>query len=181
MLRNLVCRREFTRDHGNMQLYVIEAQPKQSCRFGPLQLRRPISNMKIATVESGQVGKDSIMIDSGFILVPSADELLEDASKEMTQVYLTEIDKFVESLSSSLWSLNKFIHENPELAFKEHKAHEALTEFMRSQNGWKVTASAYEMETAWIAAYDSKRAGPVVSFNAEMGTSNLKRVRNTTV
>jgi metal-dependent amidase/aminoacylase/carboxypeptidase family protein len=25
------------------------------------------------------------------------------------------------------------------------------------------------METAWVAAYDSGKKGPVVSFNAEMG------------
>ena len=86
-----------------------------------------------------------------------------------SQEYLSEIDNFIKSLQASLWPLNKFIHENPELAFKEYKAHEALTEFVRSQKDWQVTTSAYGIETAWVAAYDSGKAGPVVSFNAEFG------------
>ncbi|KAL5116008.1 hypothetical protein ACEQ8H_006126 [Pleosporales sp. CAS-2024a] len=83
--------------------------------------------------------------------------------------YLQDIDKAVEKLKSSLWPLNKYIHENPELAFQEHKAHDALTEYMCSHRAWKVTRSAHGIATAWIAEYDSGLAGPVVSFNAEMG------------
>jgi len=86
--------------------------------------------------------------------------------------YLSEIDDSIESLGKILWPLNKFIHDNPELAFKEYKAHEALTSFMQSQEGWEVTTSAYGIETAWVASYGSGEGGPVVSFNAEFGTSN---------
>ena len=115
--------------------------------------------------------------DDGFVLV-SVDEC--DVAYEITvndgvkdnhgpQKSLSEIDKHVEGLAASLWPLNKFIHDNPELAFKEYKAHDALTTFMESQDGWQVTRSAYGIETAWIAAYDTGKAGPVVSFNVEMG------------
>lgn len=83
--------------------------------------------------------------------------------------YLSDIGNFIEGIHSPLWALNKFIHENPELAFQEQKAHNALTKFMWSQKGWHVTPSAYGMETAWVAEYDSGKPGPVVSFNAEMG------------
>ncbi|KAF1958380.1 putative amidohydrolase [Byssothecium circinans] len=82
--------------------------------------------------------------------------------------YLADIDMFVDGLHKTLWPLNDFIHRNPELAFKEYKTHDALTSFMRSQKGWKVTASAYGMETAWEAVYDNGKNGPVISFNAEM-------------
>ena len=85
--------------------------------------------------------------------------------------FLSEIDSFVDELHTPLWPLNKSIHENPELAFEEHKTHDALTNFMVSQEGWKVTKSAYGMETAWVASYDGVSKGRTVSFNAEMGMS----------
>ncbi|KEY64527.1 hypothetical protein S7711_03594 [Stachybotrys chartarum IBT 7711] len=82
--------------------------------------------------------------------------------------YLLDIDQFIHDLEPSLWSLSCFIHSNPELGYKEHKAHDALTHFLRSQEGWHVTPSAYGMDTAWVAVYNSGRKGPAVSFNAEM-------------
>jgi hypothetical protein len=85
--------------------------------------------------------------------------------------YLPEVDKVINSLADALWPLNTFIHSHPELAFKEYQAHDALTGFMRSQKdpSWEVTPSAYGLETAWTAVYDSGKPGPVVAFNAEMG------------
>ncbi|KAF1842639.1 uncharacterized protein K460DRAFT_293879 [Cucurbitaria berberidis CBS 394.84] len=108
------------------------------------------------------------MEQDGFIVVLRDSERLEDVPQYFLDKYLLEIDKTIDGLQASLWPLNNFIHENPELAFEEHKAHDALTHFMRSCNGWQVTTSAYGMETAWVAVYDSGKAGPVVSFNAEM-------------
>jgi hypothetical protein len=98
-------------------------------------------------------------------------ESLVESAGSSTLKFLSEIDECIEGFRTSLWPLNRFIHANPELAFEEYKAHDALTEFMRMQDGWKVTYSAYGMETAWVASYDSGQAGPAVSFNAEMGTS----------
>jgi metal-dependent amidase/aminoacylase/carboxypeptidase family protein len=107
------------------------------------------------------------MKDRG-VLMPRSGE--EQGYLDNTHEYLLDIDHFIRVLEPSLWPLNSFLHNNPELAFKEHKAHDALTNFMQSQEGWHVTPSAYGMETAWVADYDSGRPGPVVSFNAEMGT-----------
>ncbi|KAK3994436.1 hypothetical protein QBC44DRAFT_236228 [Cladorrhinum sp. PSN332] len=114
--------------------------------------------------------------DDGFILVPrpgregTSDNvnlnLNEDGDDSPT--YLSEIDSFIDGLADKLWPLNTFIHQNPELAYQEHKAHKALTEFMRRQPGWKVTPSAYGIPTAWTALFDSGKPGPLVSFNAEM-------------
>lgn len=109
------------------------------------------------------------MKDEEYVFVERQEtmkNLSEDASHDDG---FSAIDEFIEDLSEQLWRLNCYIHENPELAFKEHKTHDALTAFMRSQNGWQVTPSAYGLETAWVAVYDNGRKGPAVSFNAEMG------------
>ncbi|GME23833.1 Peptidase m20 [Neofusicoccum parvum] len=83
--------------------------------------------------------------------------------------YLAEIGSYIDSIADPLWPINKKIHDNPELGYKEYIAHEALTSFLKTQKGWKVTPSAYGMETAFVAVFDSGKKGPVVSFNAEMG------------
>ncbi|KAI1102791.1 hypothetical protein F4804DRAFT_311946 [Jackrogersella minutella] len=82
--------------------------------------------------------------------------------------YLDEISGFVDSIADDLWSVNKKIHDNPELGYEEFIAHETLTKFMASRPGWKVTPSAYGLPTAWVAVFDSGKNGPVVSFNVEM-------------
>jgi len=110
------------------------------------------------------------MEEDDFILVSKDGEWPEDVPRDASHKRISEIGSFIESLRPSLWPLNKFVHDNPELAFKEYKAHEALTNFMRSRKGWQVTTSAYGLDTAWVAVYDSGKAGPVVSFNVEMGT-----------
>lgn len=107
-------------------------------------------------------------LQDGWVLVPTLDEQQEPEPAE----FLSDIDHFIHSLDAPLWSLNSFLHENPELGFREYKAHDALTKFMRSREGWHVTPSAYGMDTAWVAVYDSGRPGPAVSFNAEMGASS---------
>jgi metal-dependent amidase/aminoacylase/carboxypeptidase family protein len=118
------------------------------------------------------------MEEDGFVLVANKGEeccSLMNPTPEQHQEgpagYLSEIGTFIDSLAEALWPLNRFIHDNPEIAFQEYKAHQALTDFMRSrQETWKVTPSAYGMETAWVAVYDSGKPGPAVSFNVEMGT-----------
>ncbi|KAH7039512.1 hypothetical protein B0J12DRAFT_580252 [Macrophomina phaseolina] len=82
--------------------------------------------------------------------------------------YLGEISDYIDSIADSLWPINKKIHDNPELGYNEHIAHEALTSFLKTQKGWKVTPSAYGMDTAFVAVFESGKKGPVVSFNAEM-------------
>lgn len=87
--------------------------------------------------------------------------------------YLGEIGSYIDTIADSLWPINEKIHDNPELGYKEYIAHEALTSFLKKQDGWKVTPSAYDMETAFVAVFDSGKKGPVVSFNAEMGRSSF--------
>ncbi|KAI8954407.1 hypothetical protein F4801DRAFT_501824 [Xylaria longipes] len=82
--------------------------------------------------------------------------------------HLQEISDFIDSIAKKLWEVNKTIHDNPELGYEEFIAHETLTKFMSSQQGWKVTPSAYGLATAWVAVFDSGKKGPVISFNVEM-------------
>ena len=128
------------------------------------------------------------MEEDGFILVPRESDKyhlgnLRGSQDDNSSRFLSDIDTFIADIEESLWTLNVFIHENPELAFQEYQTHQALTEFVRLQGkDWRVTPSAYGMETAWVAVYDSGQEGPVVSFNVEMGKSpktNHRRLRGT--
>lgn len=105
-----------------------------------------------------------------FVLV-SLDETdgLRKQTKTDEPEFLGDISEYIDSIADALWPVNKRIHDNPELGFKEFIAHEALTKFMKTRDGWKVFPSVYGMATAWIAVYDSGKKGPVISFNVEMG------------
>ena len=87
--------------------------------------------------------------------------------------YMSIISAHVSSLTPSLRRLSLTIHDNPEVRNKEFIAHEALTQFIREQEAkgqkWEVTPSAYGIETAFVAVWNSGREGAVVSFNAEYG------------
>lgn len=110
--------------------------------------------------------------DDDYVIV-SIEDLDANPRTEPGPAYANEISAYIDSIADSLWPVNKKIHDNPELGYEEYIAHETLVRFMRSQEGWKVTESAYQLETAWIAVYDSGRKGPVISFNVEMGKPNL--------
>jgi hypothetical protein len=96
------------------------------------------------------------------------------AGKSLQSNYLDFVSSYIDSIGNILRPLSLKIHDNPELNFKEFIAHKALTEFLKSRKGWKVTPSAYGLETAFIAEYDSGKNGPVVSYNAEYGKVNLR-------
>jgi len=88
-----------------------------------------------------------------------------------TDSYPTLVSEYINSLSRSLRALSLDIHDHPEIRNKEFHAHEILTRFIGEQKlqDWTVTPSAYEIPTAFVAVFDSRRRGPVVSFNAEYG------------
>lgn len=116
----------------------------------------------------------------GFVLVSAYDEDGVDrhnaCAPEVTGT-LDEVSEAVAGVAEAFWPVNKRIHDNPELGFREFIAHDALTAFMRAQDGWKVTPSAYGMKTAWVAVFDTGKKGPVVSFNAEMGKTGPRATR----
>ena len=111
--------------------------------------------------------------EDGFILLSSTDHGSTRIEQSCAPKYTSEISACIDDLRGALWPLNKYIHDNPELAFREHKAHDALTTLMKSQQGWEVKTHAYGIDTAWKAVFDTGRKGPTISFNAEMGQSSV--------
>lgn len=91
------------------------------------------------------------------------------STENQTSPYSDAVDKYVDSISETLWPINTEIHDNPELQYEEFKAHDLLTSFLESQEGWNVTRSAYNISTAFTAVFQGNGDGPVVSFNAEYG------------
>lgn len=94
---------------------------------------------------------------------------LGNTARMSNDYHLDFVSEYIDSISETLRSISLKIHDNPELGFKEYIAHKTLTEFLKTREGWKVTPSAYGIETAFIAEYGSGVAGPVISFNAEYG------------
>lgn len=87
--------------------------------------------------------------------------------------YVEAISDYVDSISNDMWNISKTIHDNPELGFKEVKAHDLLTSFMEAQERWTVTKSLYNISTAFSAVFEGSGDGPIVSFNSEYGGSIL--------
>lgn len=121
--------------------------------------------------------------DGEYVLISKDHHLSQHNVHVDLSKHLPEINSHIDGLQDTLWPLNRFLHDNPELAFKEHKAHDALTNCMNSRAGWTVHPHAYGIETAWTATFSTGRDGPVVAFNAEMGmrSSPVKSVDLTTL
>ncbi|GJC89232.1 peptidase M20 domain-containing protein 2 [Colletotrichum liriopes] len=99
--------------------------------------------------------------------------------------YFEAVSEYIDSIVDDLWPINKDIHDNPELGYEEIKAHELLTSFMESHDGWNVTRSIYNISTAFVAVFEGSGDGPVVSFNAEyasiggaLATAEIMRAEN---
>ena len=67
----------------------------------------------------------------------------------------TELNKialgYIDKQTDSLHSLSKEIWDNPELAYKEFRAHDVISNFLEN-HGFKVTRK-YKLETAFLAEY----------------------------
>lgn len=88
---------------------------------------------------------------------------------ESVSPYFDTVSKYLDSLKDELWPINKEIHDSPELGWEEENAHDLLTTFMESQDGWNVTRSIYNISTAFSAVFEGNGDGPIISFNAEYG------------
>ncbi|KAK0652826.1 hypothetical protein B0T16DRAFT_322197 [Cercophora newfieldiana] len=60
--------------------------------------------------------------------------------------------------------INNQIHSNPELAYEEHKAHDAFVSVLQKL-GFEVTPHAYGLDTAFSCEFGT--GGRLISFNAE--------------
>ncbi|KAK4040179.1 hypothetical protein C8A01DRAFT_46422 [Parachaetomium inaequale] len=74
------------------------------------------------------------------------------------------INDEIQRRNGELSSINMHIHANPELAYEEHKAHDAFVSTLRSL-GFEVTPHAYGLATAFSADFGS--GGRLVVYNAE--------------
>lgn len=106
--------------------------------------------------------------------VSAGDEMvsLSDSSSSDTD-RPARIGRYIELISDDLRAISLDIHDHPELRYKERHAHHLLTEYLKKQDGWEVTPSAYGIDTAFVAISPAGDAnGPVVSFNAEYGATH---------
>lgn len=60
----------------------------------------------------------------------------------------------VTTLNDKLWPLNQKIHQNPELLFQEHIAHDAISGFLEDE-GFAVKRSAYGLDTCFEATWST--------------------------
>ncbi|CAK39975.1 hypothetical protein M747DRAFT_285208 [Aspergillus niger ATCC 13496] len=75
------------------------------------------------------------------------------------------ISQAIDQASAGLRELSVKIHDNPELCFKEHKAHNAICDYLEAA-GVAVIRQAYGQETSFVAEYGDKD-GETVDFCAE--------------
>jgi amidohydrolase len=77
-----------------------------------------------------------------------------------------EICRCVDALEKTLSGVNRFIYEHPESALQERKAAVKLIDVL-SANGFRVTAPAAGMETAFISTIGDENARPHIAFIAQ--------------
>ncbi|KAM0240810.1 hypothetical protein ACHAP5_007845 [Fusarium lateritium] len=90
--------------------------------------------------------------------------IASDLELPSTEDVRNAINDCIVNIGPKLQPLNKFIHENPELAYSEHKAHDAICHLLE-ELGYKVRRHAYGLETAFEVISGS--GGRIVNFNAE--------------
>ncbi|KAI1317878.1 hypothetical protein EDD11_007540 [Mortierella claussenii] len=74
-----------------------------------------------------------------------------------TNKYAEDVKQAIENETQSLRELSLQIHSNPELGYKEVFAHRILTDYLESK-GFKVTRHAHDIDTAFVAEYESPAA-----------------------
>ncbi|CAG8469478.1 4197_t:CDS:2 [Cetraspora pellucida] len=90
-----------------------------------------------------------------------------DPNDELTPKFADIALKAIEDISDELHEISIKIHENPEVAYEEKYAHKLLVNYMQ-EKGFKVTPSAFGLETAFVAEFQSEAGKDrVVSINSE--------------
>jgi amidohydrolase len=77
-----------------------------------------------------------------------------------------KVAETVDRLADELERLSHRIHDTPELAFKEERAHAWLTEFLEA-HGARVERGVGGLPTAFRATIDGQGAGPTIAILAE--------------
>ncbi|KAI1913169.1 hypothetical protein LOZ61_002936 [Ophidiomyces ophidiicola] len=77
------------------------------------------------------------------------------------------VDEYIAGLSDRLFELNQKIHQRPELAYKEHYAHDTICDFLETL-GFAPTRHAYGLDTAFeLISGSPDDDARTVNFNAE--------------
>ena len=77
-----------------------------------------------------------------------------------------EISTLADARQGEFEKVCSYIFENPELAFKEYKAQEALCKLLES-NGFEVKRVISELPTSFEAVYDTGKPGKPVALMGE--------------
>ncbi|KAJ5618799.1 hypothetical protein N7510_002783 [Penicillium lagena] len=80
---------------------------------------------------------------------------------------IQKIREALDKHEAKLADINHKIWSKPELAFKEHSAHDNICVFFESLGGYHVQKHAYGIDTALEVEYKHGNGGRVVAFNAE--------------
>jgi amidohydrolase len=115
------------------------------------------------------MAKHLSLLTCGLALVTSCAGASVARRQNNDTANIDTISDYVDSIYDDMWNISKTLHDNPELGFKEFKAHDLLTSFMESQDGWNVTRSLYNISTAFSAVFQGSGYGPIISFNSEYG------------
>ncbi|KAJ5212525.1 uncharacterized protein N7498_004171 [Penicillium cinerascens] len=88
---------------------------------------------------------------------------------ETQRQFLNRVQESLGDWDDKLKEINHKIWSNPELAYAEHDAHDAICSFFEavSSDGYKVHRKAYGLETAFQIEWSNGKGGRVVAFNAE--------------
>lgn len=110
-----------------------------------------------------------------FLVFISAFAAAEDITQprqlaEATDMpHASAISNYLNSATEELANISQTLWEHPELGYEEYMAHDLLTAFMESKEGWSVNKSIYGLDTAFSATFNGFGEGPVISFNSEYG------------
>ncbi|MCL1787852.1 MAG: M20 family metallopeptidase [Defluviitaleaceae bacterium] len=77
-----------------------------------------------------------------------------------------QLKTIANALKPDLCQISDFMYHHPELGNREYQAVQKLTAFL-TQNGFAVTSPVLDMDTAFVAVYDTGRPGPSVAFICE--------------
>ncbi|OQN97520.1 hypothetical protein B0A48_16673 [Cryoendolithus antarcticus] len=105
-------------------------------------------------------------IDDDYIII-AAHAPSSASAKATVSDSQSLISDHIDHISKHMRRISLDIHDHPETSYKEVHAHAALTTYLSGVPGWDVECSAYGIDTAFVAVFNSGKAGPVVSFNAE--------------
>lgn len=80
----------------------------------------------------------------------------------------SNIDKYVQSKMEELWEISKYIHQNPELAFNEHKACKIQVDYL-NKYGFQLESPIGTLETAFKATFSNSKSNdaPTIAIVSE--------------